>query len=68
MTESDIKLLCGDIFKALPEKKLKEAFSRIRKLVAETRQGEYTDLLYNLKKPIPLSGNIPWMDQGSGAG
>lgn len=50
MTESDIKLLCGDIFRALPGKKLKEAFSLIRKLVGETRQGEYADLLYNLEE------------------
>ncbi len=50
MTESDIKVICTDIFKSLSEKKLKQAFTLIKKMISETRLGEYSDKVYDLEE------------------
>ncbi len=50
MTERELNTICGEIFQHLSEKKLKQAFALLRKLVEETRQGEYSDKVYDLEE------------------
>ncbi len=50
MTESEWTATYGEIYRLISEKRLKQAFSQIRKWISETRQGEWTDQLYNLEE------------------
>jgi tetratricopeptide (TPR) repeat protein len=50
MTESEIKNGYNEICLLLSTKKLKRAFSLIRKLAAETGQGVYVDQIYDLEQ------------------
>ena len=50
MTESELKTTCREIFQHLSEKKVKQAFALIRKLVSDSRQGEYSDKIYDLEE------------------
>lgn len=50
MTESELNSLCSGIYQHLLTKKLKQAFSLLGKLVAETRQGEFADKVYDLEE------------------
>jgi len=50
MTENDMKALTGDIIRHLSAKKLKEAFTLVKKLVAETWLGEFSDKVYDLEE------------------
>lgn len=50
MTESEMKALCGEIFGVLQAKKLKQAFTLVKKLIVETRSGEFSDKLYDLEE------------------
>jgi tetratricopeptide (TPR) repeat protein len=50
MTESELKSGYKKICQLLSAKKLKQAFSQIRNLVAETGQGVYADQIYDLEQ------------------
>ncbi len=50
MTEGDITSAYRDIVLLLSEKKLKQAFLQVRKLIAETRQAEFSNPLDDLEQ------------------
>ncbi len=50
MTESELNVVFKETCQLLSEKKLKRAFALIRKLVTDTRQGEFADRVYDLEE------------------
>lgn len=50
MTESELNIVYGEIVQLLSEKKLRQAFSQVSQLAADTRQGEFSDRVYDLEE------------------